>query len=119
MKGSPSTIASTVYDTFQTLMLWDLDRYRKTTPELFELINLPLAQSVTARNALGDRDKRQSAGDRDHAIRRRAAVRPLPLREFRASAAAAVLTAFGPLHRHGSRRMVQFVSLRLEVPEYH
>src|SRR4051812_23557381 len=28
-------------------MLWQLDRYGKTTPELFELINLPLAQSVT------------------------------------------------------------------------
>jgi serine phosphatase RsbU (regulator of sigma subunit) len=46
-------IASTVHDTLHALMLSELDRYGKTTPELFESINLRLAQSVTARNALG------------------------------------------------------------------
>ncbi len=46
-------IASTVHDTFHALMLSELDRYGKTTLELFENINLRLAQSVTARNALG------------------------------------------------------------------
>lgn len=46
-------IASTVHDTFHAFMLSDLDRYGKTTPELFENLNLRLAQSVTARNALG------------------------------------------------------------------
>lgn len=46
-------IASTVHDTFHALMLNELDQYGKTTPELFENINLRLAQSVTARNALG------------------------------------------------------------------
>jgi len=46
-------IASTVHDTFHALMLAELDRYGKTTPELFENINLRLAQSRTARNALG------------------------------------------------------------------
>jgi serine phosphatase RsbU (regulator of sigma subunit) len=46
-------IASTVHDTFHALMLAELDRYGKTTPELFEKLNLRLAQSVTARNALG------------------------------------------------------------------
>lgn len=46
-------IASTVHDTFHSLMLAELDRNGKTTPELFEKINLRLAQSVTARNALG------------------------------------------------------------------
>src|SRR5258708_36995549 len=46
-------IASTVHDTFQALMLSELDHRGKTTPELFERINLRLAQSVTARNALG------------------------------------------------------------------
>jgi hypothetical protein len=46
-------IASTVHDTFHALMLTELDRQGKTTPELFENINLRLAQSVTARNALG------------------------------------------------------------------
>src|SRR5258708_28250344 len=34
-------------------MLTELDRYGKTTPELFENINVRLALSITARNALG------------------------------------------------------------------
>lgn len=46
-------IASTVHDTFHALMLSELDQRGKTTPALFEKINLRLAQSVTARNALG------------------------------------------------------------------
>lgn len=50
-------IASTVHDTFHALMLTELDRYGKTTPELFENINLRLALSVTARNALGVNEK--------------------------------------------------------------
>src|SRR5579884_2601476 len=46
-------IASTVHDTFHAFMLADLDRYGRTTPDLFERLNIRLAQSVTARNALG------------------------------------------------------------------
>jgi serine phosphatase RsbU (regulator of sigma subunit) len=46
-------IASTVHDTFHAFMLSELDRHGMTTPELFENINLRLAHSVTARNALG------------------------------------------------------------------
>ncbi|HTD24881.1 MAG TPA: PP2C family protein-serine/threonine phosphatase [Terriglobales bacterium] len=46
-------IASTVHDTFHALMLTELDRNGKTTTDLIEKINLRLAQSVTARNALG------------------------------------------------------------------
>ena len=46
-------IASTVHDTFHAFMLSELDQHGKTTPELFENLNLRLAQSVTARNALG------------------------------------------------------------------
>ncbi|MGA2537769.1 MAG: hypothetical protein ABSF53_17255, partial [Terracidiphilus sp.] len=46
-------IASTVHDTFHTAMLGELDSNGETTPGLFERINLRLAQSVTARNALG------------------------------------------------------------------
>jgi serine phosphatase RsbU (regulator of sigma subunit) len=53
-------IASTVHDTFHALMLSELDHRGKTTPELFERINLRLAQSVTARNALG-RSEKESA----------------------------------------------------------
>jgi serine phosphatase RsbU (regulator of sigma subunit) len=46
-------IASTVHDTFHALMLCELDLYGGVTPAFFEQINLRLAQSVTARNALG------------------------------------------------------------------
>jgi len=46
-------IASTLHDTFHSFMLSELDHHGKTTPELFENINLRLAHSVTARNALG------------------------------------------------------------------
>jgi serine phosphatase RsbU (regulator of sigma subunit) len=53
-------IASSVHDTFHALMLSELDHHGKTTPELFERINLRLAQSVTARNALG-RSEKESA----------------------------------------------------------
>jgi len=50
-------IASTVHDTFHALMLSELDHRGKTTPDLFERLNLRLAQSVTARNALGRIEK--------------------------------------------------------------
>jgi serine phosphatase RsbU (regulator of sigma subunit) len=46
-------IASTVHDTFHAFMLSDLDHHGTTTPELFDNLNLRLAHSVTARNALG------------------------------------------------------------------
>ena len=50
-------IASTVHDTFHALMLSELDHRGKTTAELFDRINLRLALSVTARNALGRSEK--------------------------------------------------------------
>jgi len=50
-------IASTVHDTFHALMLSELDHRGRTTAELFERINLRLALSVTARNALGRSEK--------------------------------------------------------------
>src|SRR5215469_1915473 len=53
-------IASTVHDTFHALMLTELGRYGKTTPELFENLNLRLAQSVSARNLLGQSEKEEA-----------------------------------------------------------
>src|SRR5205823_6005279 len=50
-------IASTVHDTFHAFMLCELDQHGRTTLELFENINLRLAHSVTARNALGTSEK--------------------------------------------------------------
>jgi len=62
-------IASTVHDTFHTAMLSELHNYGKTTPELFERINLRFAHSVTARNALGARHRKQFLGNRNYALR--------------------------------------------------
>src|SRR6266849_574055 len=53
-------IAATVHDRFHALRLSELDHRGKTTAELFERINLRLALSVTARNALG-RSEQESA----------------------------------------------------------
>ena len=53
-------IASTVHDTFHALLLDELDQYGKTTPELFESLNLRLALSATARNTLGANQKERS-----------------------------------------------------------
>jgi len=53
-------IASTVHDTFHALLLDELDEYGKTTPELFENLNLRLALSATARNTLGMTQKERS-----------------------------------------------------------
>src|SRR5438874_901170 len=75
-------IASTVHDTFHALMLAELDRRGKTTPELFERLNLRLAQSVTARNALGISEKE--------------------------SAQEIATMLYGEVHPHGNFRFVNF-----------
>ena len=112
-------IASTVHDTFHAFMLSELDRHGKTTPELFERINLRLAQSVTARNALGRSEKENA-------------------REI-------ATMLYGEVHLHGhfrfvnfghppplvfsaedgkfteidKNRMVQFLALGLQIPDDH
>src|SRR5215469_14528827 len=53
-------IASTVHDTFHALLLDELDKFGKTTPNLFEHLNLRLALSATARNELGVTEKERS-----------------------------------------------------------
>jgi hypothetical protein len=91
-------IASTVHDTFHALMLGELDRYGKTTPELFENLNLRLAQSVTARNALGISEKENA---REIATMLYGEVRPrepFSLREFRSSSTAGVLGGISQVH---------------------
>src|SRR5215469_18050657 len=66
-------IASTVHDTFHALMLTELDRYGRTTPMLFENINLRLALAVTARNELGLTEKEDA---RENATMLYGEVRP-------------------------------------------
>jgi serine phosphatase RsbU (regulator of sigma subunit) len=112
-------IASTVHDTFHALMLAELDRRGKTTPELFENLNLRLAQSVTARNALG---RREDESGREIATMLYGEVRPNG--HFR-------VVNFGHLpplvfsaeHRKfmdvDKSRVAQFLALGLQIPENH
>jgi serine phosphatase RsbU (regulator of sigma subunit) len=110
-------IASTVHDTFHALMLSELDRYGKTTPELFENINLRLAQSVTARNALG-----LDAEDHSREIATLLYGEICPDGHFRfvnfGSPPPLVFSAeFGCFVPINTDQLVQFPALGLEIPE--
>ena len=112
-------IASTVHDTFHALMLAELDRRGKTTPELFEKLNLRLAQSVTARNALG-RSEDESA--REIATMLYGEVRPNGLFRFVNFGHPPPLV-FSAEYRGfvdiDKSRMVQFLALGLQIPADH
>ena len=112
-------IASTVHDTFHALMLSELDRYGRATPELFENINLRLAQSVTARNALGIIEQESA---REIATMLYGQVHPYgyfrfvnfghpPPLVFSAEA-----RKFVTMHKD---HMVQFLALGLQLPQDH
>ena len=112
-------IASTVHDTFHALMLTELDRYGRTTPMLLENINLRLAQSVTARNALGIIEKE---GAREIATMVYGEIRPGG--EFRfANFGHPPPLVFSAEYRKfmniNESRMVQFLALGLQVPADH
>lgn len=110
-------IASTVHDTFHALMLTELDRHGKTTTELFENINLRLAQSVTARNALG-----LDANDHSREIATMIYGEICPDGHFRfvnfGSPPPLVFSAeFGCFVPMNTDQLVQFPALGLEIPE--
>jgi serine phosphatase RsbU (regulator of sigma subunit) len=110
-------IASTVHDTFHALMLAELDRNGKTTPDIFEKINLRLAQSVTARNALG-RDKNDSS--REIATMLYGEIRPGGYFRFVNFGHPPPLVFSAEYKRFmeiDKARMVQFLALGLEIPE--
>ena len=110
-------IASTVHDTFHALMLAELDRHGKTTPDIFEKINLRLAQSVTARNALG-RDENDSS--REIATMLYGEIRPGGYFRFVNFGHPPPLVFSAEYKRFmeiDKARMVQFVALGLEIPE--
>src|SRR4029077_5429850 len=112
-------IASTVHDTFHALMLSELDHRGKTTPELFERMNLRLAQSVTARNALG-RSEKESA--REIASMLYGENRPNGQFRFVNSGHPPPLPFFAEYRRFmeiDKRCMVQFLELGLQIPEDH
>src|SRR6201982_1791778 len=112
-------IASTVHDTFHALVLSELDHRGKTTPEMFEKLNLRLAQSVTARNALG---RSEDESGREIATMLYGEVRPnghfrfvnfghLPPLVFSAE--------YRKFMDIDKSRMVQFSALGLQIPDDH
>jgi serine phosphatase RsbU (regulator of sigma subunit) len=112
-------IASTVHDTFHAFMLSELDRSGKTTPELFEKINLRLALSVTARNALG-RDSDDIS--REIATMLYGEIHPdghFRFVSFGHPPPLVFSAEFGRFIKIDKNRMVQFLPLGLEIPDDH
>jgi serine phosphatase RsbU (regulator of sigma subunit) len=112
-------IASTVHDTFHALMLTELDRYGKTTPELFENINLRLALSITARNALGETEKENA---REIATMVYGEVRPgghFRFVNFGHPPPLVFSAEYRKLVKIDEDRMVRFFALGLEIPTDH
>jgi len=112
-------IASTVHDTFHAFMLSELDRWGKTTAELFERINLRLAQSATARNALG---KNEEEGAREVATMLYGEVHPsghFRFVNFGHPPPLLFCSQLGKFLDIDKSRMVQFLPLGLEIPEEH
>lgn len=112
-------IASTVHDTFHALMLTELDRYGKTTPMLFENLNLRLAQSVTARNALGIIEKE---GAREIATMLYGEVEPGGLFRFVnfGHPSPLVFSAeYRKFMKIDESKMARFLALGLQIPANH
>jgi serine phosphatase RsbU (regulator of sigma subunit) len=112
-------IASTVHDTFHALMLAELDRRGKITPELFEKMNLRLAQSVTARNALG---RSEDESGREIATMLYGELRPNGHFRFVNFGHPPPLVFSAEYRRFmdiDKSRMVQFSALGLQIPDDH
>ncbi len=112
-------IASTVHDTFHALTLSELDRYGKTTPELFENLNLRLAQSVTARNALGITEKENA---RELATMLYGEVRPnghFRFVNFGHPPPLVYSAEYRKFMKIDEGRMAQFLALGLQIPSDH
>jgi serine phosphatase RsbU (regulator of sigma subunit) len=112
-------IASTVHDTFHALMLAELDYRGKTTGELFEQINLRLAQSVTARNALGRSEKENA---QEIATMLYGEVRPFGNFRFVNFGHVPPLVFSAEYRKFmeiDKSRMVQFLPLGVHIPENH
>ena len=112
-------IASTVHDTFHALMLTELDQYGRVTPLLVENLNLRLAQSVTARNALGILEKESA---REIATMIYGELRPGGYFRFVNFGHPPPLVFSAEYHKFmniNETRMVQFLALGLQIPTDH
>jgi serine phosphatase RsbU (regulator of sigma subunit) len=112
-------IASTIHDTLQAFMMAELDRSGTTTPVLFERLNLRLAQSSTARNALG---RAMDASSREIATMLYGEIRPngqFRFVNFGHPPPLVFSAQYGRFMEIGKGRIAQFMALGLEIPEDH
>lgn len=112
-------IASTVHDTLHAFMLSELDRSGTTAPVLFEQLNLRLAQSATARNAL---DHVMDSALREIATLLYGEIRPDGHFRFVNFGHPPPLVFSAKYQRFmeiGKARIAQFLALGLEIPEDH
>ena len=112
-------IASTVHDTLHAFMLSELDRSGTTAPILFEQLNLRLAQSVTARNALG---RTVETGTREIATLLYGEIRPdghFRFVNFGHPPPLVFSAKYKRFMEIGKARIAQFLALGLEIPEDH
>ena len=112
-------IASTVHDTFHAFMLSELDRYGKTTLELFENLNLRLGQSVTARNALG---RNEDENAREIATMLYGEIHPhgyFRFVNFGHPPPLVFSAEYRKFMKIDTDRMIQFLALGLQIPEEH
>lgn len=112
-------IASTVHDTFHAFMLSELDRIGKTTTDFCEKINLRLAQSVTARNALG---RSEDSTSREIATMLYGEIHPDGIFRFVNFGHPPPLvfsSEYGRFMDINRDRMVHFMALGLGIPEDH
>ena len=112
-------IASSVHDTFHAFMLSELDRNGSVTTDLFEKLNVRLAQSVTARNALG---RSREGNAREIATMLYGEIRPgghFRFVNFGHPPPLVFSEEFGKFVEINPAHMVQFLALGLEIPEDH
>lgn len=112
-------IASTVHDTFHAFILSELDQNGRTTPGMFEKINLRLAQSVSARNALG---RGKDDGSREIATMLYGEIRPsghFRFVNFGHPPPLVFSAEFGKFVEIGKASIAQFLALGLTIPEDH
>lgn len=112
-------IASTVHDTLHAFMLSELDRSGAVTPVLFEELNLRLAHSATARNALG---RGLDGGSREIATMLYGEIKPGGQFRFVNFGHPAPLVFSAKYKRFmeiGKARIAQFLALGLEIPDDH
>jgi serine phosphatase RsbU (regulator of sigma subunit) len=110
-------IASTVHDTFHALMLSELDWRGRTTPELFERVNLRLAQSVSARNALGRTEQEHA---REIATMLYGEIHPkgyFRFVNFGHPPPLVFSAEYGKFMKVPEEHMVQFLPLGLQIPD--